>query len=107
MQVALSILDLMRKPKITATVPEDVYEFLSEWAERDQRSLANVVAFVLTTTVRKMRDEQQQKNGSASPQATVSPLPEIKPSSKMPDTKPPGNQPQTNSPSPSKSKGEK
>lgn len=64
-QVALSTL-LMRKPKITATIPEDVYQFLSEWADRDQRSLANVVAFVLTTTVRKMRDEQ--KNGATSPQ---------------------------------------
>lgn len=61
-QVALSTL-LMRKPKITATIPEDVYQFLSEWADRDQRSLANVVAFVLTTSVRKMRDE-----GATSPQ---------------------------------------
>jgi len=65
-QVALSTL-LMRKPKITATIPEDVYQFLSEWADRDQRSLANVVAFVLTTAVRKMRDEQQA-NGATSPQ---------------------------------------
>lgn len=70
-QVALSTLDLMRKPKITATIPEDVYQFLSEWADRDQRSLANVVAFVLTTTVRKMRDE-----GATSPQKeTETPLP--------------------------------
>ena len=69
-QVALSILDLMRKPKITATIPEDVYQFLSEWADRDQRSLANVVAFVLTTTVRKMRDDQQS-NGATSPQQEI------------------------------------
>ncbi len=69
-QVALSILDLMRKPKITATVPEDVYQFLSEWADRDQRSLANVVAFVLTTAVRKMRDDQQT-NGATSPQQEI------------------------------------
>jgi hypothetical protein len=82
-QVALSVLDLMRRPKITATIPEDVYEFLAEWAERDQRSLANVVAYVLTTAVRRMRDEQERENGSPSAQQ------------------------QQQTPSPSKSKGDK
>lgn len=75
MQVALSVLDLMRRPKITATVPEDVYEFLAEWAEREQRSLANVAAYVLTTAVRKIREEQEQKNGSPSLQQKTSPSP--------------------------------
>lgn len=47
----------MRKSKVTAVIPDDVYQFLVEWAEREQRSLSNVAAFVLVTAVRKMRDE--------------------------------------------------
>jgi hypothetical protein len=119
-QIALIDYDLMAaRPRVTATLPQDVYEFLAEWAEREQRPLSNLVSYVLTTATRKIRDEQQQKNGSASPQTqSVSPLPETKPSSRMPDTKPsfldkpdtkpPSDNPQqTKSPSPSKSKGDK
>ena len=76
-------LDLMARPRVSATLPEDIYEFLAEWAEREQRPLSNLVSFVVTTAVRKMRDEQEQKNGS-----------------------PPAQQKQQ-TPSPSKSKGDK
>lgn len=75
MQGVQFVLDWMRKPRVTTTIPEDVYQFLAEWAERDQRPLSNLVSFVLTTAVRKMREEQEQKNGSPSLQQKTSPSP--------------------------------
>lgn len=66
-QIALCILDLMRKPKVTAVVPDDVYEFLSEWAERDHRSMSNLVAFVLTTYVRDMKSKQEKEQQKDTP----------------------------------------
>jgi hypothetical protein len=65
-QIALCTLT-MRKPKLTAVVPDDVYEFLKEWADRDQRSLSSLVAFVLTTTVRDMKSKQENEQQKDSP----------------------------------------
>lgn len=67
MQIALCILDLMRKPKVSAAIPDDVYEFLKEWADRDQRSMSSLVAFVLTTAVRDMKSKQEKEQQKDSP----------------------------------------
>lgn len=63
MQETQTDLDLMPRPRITATVPEEVYQFLVEWADREQRPLANLVSYVLTNAVKEIQ-EKQQKNGS-------------------------------------------
>jgi CopG-like RHH_1 or ribbon-helix-helix domain, RHH_5 len=46
----------MAKPRITVTVSEDVYEFLSEWSEREQRPLANLAAYLLTKAAQEYQE---------------------------------------------------
>ena len=53
---------LMGRPRITVTVSEDVFSYLSEWAEREERPLANLTAYLLSQAVR----EHQQQNDSPS-----------------------------------------
>jgi ABC-type Zn uptake system ZnuABC Zn-binding protein ZnuA len=55
---------LMGRPRITITVSEDVYGYLSEWAEREERPLANLAAYLLSQAAR----ERQQQDKSPSPQ---------------------------------------
>ncbi|MGF1674303.1 MAG: hypothetical protein ACFCUV_11560 [Rivularia sp. (in: cyanobacteria)] len=50
---------LMGRPRITVTVSEDVFSYLSEWAEREERPLANLTAYLLSQAV---REHQQQSN---------------------------------------------
>ncbi|MEO1764765.1 MAG: hypothetical protein AAFR83_23065 [Cyanobacteria bacterium J06629_18] len=52
---------LMGRPRITVTVSEDVFSYLSEWAEREERPLANLTAYLLSQAVR----EHQQQNDSS------------------------------------------
>ncbi len=76
MQIAhFNPVQLMARPRVAASVPEDVYEFLAEWAEREQRPLSNLVAYVLTTAVRQMmqQSEQRQDNNAALTPAKVKP----------------------------------
>lgn len=54
---------LMGRPRITLTVSEDVYKYLSDWAEREERPLANLAAYLLSQAAR----EHQQQNESSSP----------------------------------------
>jgi macrodomain Ter protein organizer (MatP/YcbG family) len=53
---------LMGRPRITITVSEDVYGYLSEWADREERPLANLAAYLLSQAAR----EHQQQNESSS-----------------------------------------
>lgn len=53
---------LMGRPRITLTVSEDVYKYLSDWAEREERPLANLAAYLLSQAAR----EHQQQNESSS-----------------------------------------
>jgi hypothetical protein len=62
MPYAANDLELMARPRITLTVSEDVYEYLSDWAESEERPLANLAAFLLSQAVR----EAQQKKSPAS-----------------------------------------
>lgn len=52
---------LMARPRITITVSEDVYTYLSEWAEREERPLANLAAYLLSQAA---REHQQNKTSS-------------------------------------------
>jgi ribosomal protein L4 len=58
--------DLMARPRITVTVSEEVYEFLSEWAEREERPLANLAAYLLSQAARERQEEEQEKRPPAS-----------------------------------------
>ena len=44
--------------RLTAYVPDVIFEELEEWAERDGRSLSNLVGFILERAV---RDEEKRK----------------------------------------------
>lgn len=48
-------------PRITMTVSEEVYEFLCEWAEREERPLANLAAYLLNQAARERQEQEQQK----------------------------------------------
>ncbi|HAX78305.1 MAG TPA: hypothetical protein DCY88_21405 [Cyanobacteria bacterium UBA11372] len=50
----------MARPRITVTVSEDVYEFLSQWADREQRPLANLAAYLLTKATQEYKEGQKQ-----------------------------------------------
>ncbi|MCC5621019.1 hypothetical protein [Nostoc sp. CHAB 5715] len=52
----------MARPRITITVSEDVFQYLSEWAEREERPLANLAAYLLSQAAR----ERQQLDKSPS-----------------------------------------
>lgn len=53
--------DLMARPRITVTVSEEVYQYLSEWAERDERPLANLAAYLLSQAARERQEADQKK----------------------------------------------
>jgi len=50
----------MARPRITVTVSEEVFEFLSQWAERDQRPLANLAAYLLTKAAQEYQESQKE-----------------------------------------------
>lgn len=54
--------DLMAKPRVTVTLSEEVHNILSEWADKEERPLANLVAYIVS----KAAKEYQQQNGIAS-----------------------------------------
>ncbi|MFB2982450.1 hypothetical protein [Microseira sp. BLCC-F43] len=55
----------MARPRITVTVSEDVYEFLSQWADREQRPLANLAAYLLTKATQEYQEGQKQTSSPA------------------------------------------
>ncbi|MEJ1930379.1 ribbon-helix-helix domain-containing protein [Nostoc sp. UIC 10890] len=55
--------ELMARPRITVTVSDDVYQYLNEWADREERPLANLAAYLLSQAVR----EHQEQSESAKP----------------------------------------
>lgn len=58
----------MAKSRVTATLPDDVYAFLAEWAEREGRPISNLAAYILISAVRdkKLPDTMHHKNLIAS-----------------------------------------
>lgn len=51
--------ELMARPRITVTVSEEVYQYLSEWADREERPLANLAAYLLGQAVRESQQQQE------------------------------------------------
>lgn len=54
--------DLMAKPRVTVTLSEEVYKIISDWADEEERPLANLVAYIVT----KAAKEYQQQNETPS-----------------------------------------
>ncbi|NER45202.1 MAG: hypothetical protein F6J86_27290 [Symploca sp. SIO1B1] len=49
--------DLMARPRVTITISEEVHEVLTSWAEKEERPLANLVAFIVTKAVKEYEQE--------------------------------------------------
>lgn len=49
--------DLMAKPRITITVSEEVYQVLVNWAEKEERPLANLVAYIVSKTAKEHQEQ--------------------------------------------------
>lgn len=54
--------ELMARPRITLTVSEDVYQYLSDWAEREERPLANLAAYLLSQAVKERQQVDKKQN---------------------------------------------
>ncbi|MFB2834480.1 ribbon-helix-helix domain-containing protein [Floridanema evergladense] len=54
--------DLMVKPRITITVSEEVYQVLVNWAEEEERPLANLVAYIVSKTAKEHQEQQQKES---------------------------------------------
>ncbi len=54
--------DLMAKPRVTVTLSEEVYKIISDWADEEERPLANLVAYIVS----KAAKEYQQQNETPS-----------------------------------------
>ena len=50
--------------RVTVTLTEDVYQVLSEWAEQEDRSLANLLAHLAAKAVRERFEEKKNKSPS-------------------------------------------
>ena len=48
----------MAKPRVTVTLSSEVHQILSEWADKEERPLANLVAYIVS----KAAKEYQQQN---------------------------------------------
>lgn len=59
-----NVSELMAKPRITVTVSEEIYDFLSDLAEREQRPLANLAAYLLTSAAKEYQ-QRLKENPSA------------------------------------------
>jgi hypothetical protein len=58
--------ELMARPRITVTVSEEVYEFLTGWAEREERPLANLAAYLLSQAARERQEQEESPTPAAS-----------------------------------------
>lgn len=54
--------DLMAKPRITITVSEEVYQVLVNWAEKEERPLANLVAYIVSKNAKEHQEQQSQES---------------------------------------------
>ena len=54
--------DLMAKPRVTVTLSEEVYKIICDWADEEERQLANLVAYIVT----KAAKEYQKQNETPS-----------------------------------------
>jgi CopG-like RHH_1 or ribbon-helix-helix domain, RHH_5 len=55
--------------RINVTLPDSVVEELESWAEAQGRSLANLAAFLLESSVKQAKEKGEIPDGAASPVA--------------------------------------
>ena len=53
--------------RVTVTLPEDLHQALSEWAQEEDRTLANLLSHVAAKAVRDRQDEKKDKSESDRP----------------------------------------
>jgi predicted transcriptional regulator len=53
--------------RVTVTLPEDVHQALSEWAEEEDRTLANLLSHVAAKAVRERLELKKDKSESDRP----------------------------------------
>jgi predicted transcriptional regulator len=53
--------------RVTVTLPEEVHQALSEWAEEEDRTLANLLSHVAAKAVRDRQEQKQDKSKSDRP----------------------------------------
>jgi predicted DNA-binding ribbon-helix-helix protein len=51
--------DLMTKQRTTVTLSEEVHQILSEWAEEEERSLANLLSYLASKAARERQQEKK------------------------------------------------
>ncbi|XZN90295.1 MAG: ribbon-helix-helix domain-containing protein [Microcoleus sp.] len=47
--------------RVTVTLPEDVHQALSEWAQQEDRTLANLLSHVAAKAVRERQEREEKK----------------------------------------------
>jgi hypothetical protein len=57
------VIDLMAKPRVTITLSEEVHQILAEWADQEERPLANLVVYIVSKAA---KEYQQQKETPSS-----------------------------------------
>jgi len=53
--------------RVTVTLPEDVHQALSEWAEEEDRTLANLLSHVAAKAVRERQEQKKEESESDRP----------------------------------------
>lgn len=53
--------------RVTVTLPEDVHQALSEWAEEEDRTLANLLSHVAAKAVRERQEQKKEESKSDRP----------------------------------------
>lgn len=62
MDVIFDLQDLpTRKPRISVVVDEDLLRYLEQWADSEERSVSNLVVFLLKQAVESKEANQQSK----------------------------------------------
>jgi len=60
-------LPMPSRMRVTVTLPEDVHQALSEWAEEEDRTLANLLSHVAAKAVRERQEQKKDKSESDRP----------------------------------------
>jgi CopG-like RHH_1 or ribbon-helix-helix domain, RHH_5 len=53
--------------RVTVTLPEEVHQALSEWAEEEDRTLANLLSHVAAKAVRDRQEQKKEESKSDRP----------------------------------------
>ncbi len=47
------------RPRVTVTLSEEVHQVLAEWAEEEERTLANLIAYVAAKAAKEWQEQKQ------------------------------------------------